>query len=323
MATNAQNKQAKKQQHKNRQRFSGACEYRDILYGHKRKATQNLCLENPDIKRVTRSKGPKTDNVYTDSPELQRTTLHKQNRRLPSKIPLRQNNQDKAKVNMSGEDFNSSKPSHSSGGDLSMTINEEVSAPPASQVDGAQQFVHQAAGDGNAVNTSASLNPSPQIRPTSEVKEVFNLEDKQNLEGSPLAVFLEDDGLSQKNSPPNVSFKKGADIDILQTLASMNQRLKTFDKLEEMNCTLKGEISRVQSQVGGVSNQVNTVKSDLKRCEVKWEASADAVLGRISKVEQGLQAFELKWESGNSDVQDELSAVQSNIAGNSAKINKL
>lgn len=54
---------------------------------------------------------------------------------------------------------------------------------------------------------------------------------------------------------------------------------------------MKGEITRVQAQVGEVSNQVNTVKSDLRRCKDKWEASADAMSGRILKLEQDFQTF--------------------------------
>lgn len=65
-----------------------------------------------------------------------------------------------------------------------------------------------------------------------------------------------------KESPPDQS-------NILSTLANIDQRLKKLDKLDEISSSLTGEFNTVQSQVGEVANQVNSVKSDLNRCEEK------------------------------------------------------
>lgn len=135
------------------------------------------------------------------------------------------------------------------------------------------------------------------------------------------------DGENFNYPAQNVSYKTDDSLDdsldIRKTLASINQRLGKLDKLEDMNSALKGEITRVQSQVGEVSNQVTTVKSDLRRCEGKWEASSEAMMGRIRKVEQNIQALETKYESNSSDIQDELAAVQSSISSNTSKVAKL
>lgn len=110
---------------------------------------------------------------------------------------------------------------------------------------------------------------------------------------------------------------------ILSTLANINQRLKKLDKLDEMSSSLTGEINTVQSQVGEVANQVSMVKTDLNRCEEKWEENTSTMLGRIEKVEQGLQAFDQKWEAGNSNILKDISSLQANMELNASRVGKL
>lgn len=169
--------------------------------------------------------------------------------------------------------------------------------------------------------------PVPRVSPDHNSQSSTNSPHTQSGREGPSASssaidsLFEEYGLDSGDSPPNMDFI------LLHTLASMNKRLKKLDTLEEMNSGLKGEITRVQSLVGEVSEQVNTVKSDLKsdlkRCEDKWEASADGMMNRISKVEQDLQTAERKWESGNSELNDNLSAIQLNVGKNEAKISSI
>lgn len=70
-------------------------------------------------------------------------------------------------------------------------------------------------------------------------------------------------------------------LHIKEILANMNQRLNQLDKLDEMSSSLKGEINRVQTRVGEVASQV---KTDLNRCEEKWEMGTSAMMGRIEKI---------------------------------------
>lgn len=249
MASSSRKTQNKGQLTRNVRRSSGTREYGEVPYGTKRKAPQGLNLGLVDSKRVTRSRDKK-NNISNNS-----IAEHKQNERLPSKIPIPR----------SGLDQSSSSPSLAS--------------------------------------------------PTQQNKKLIDV--STISEGSPIRSLLEEYGLNSEEAPLSM------DIVILQTLASMNKRLKNLDKLEEMNCTLKGEFTRVQNQVGEVSNQVTTVKADLKRCEDKWEAGSDNMLERISKVEEGLQAFELKWDSSVSDSSDNLSALQNNIDSNSSRVANL
>lgn len=112
-------------------------------------------------------------------------------------------------------------------------------------------------------------------------------------------------------------------LDIVEMLANMNQKLQKLDKLDEMNSSLAGKINDVQSKVGEVSNQVSTVKADINRCEERWEEGTSAMRGRIEKVEQGFQAFEQKWEAGNSDLLSKILSVQSSVQNNSLRVTKL
>lgn len=111
--------------------------------------------------------------------------------------------------------------------------------------------------------------------------------------------------------------------DIMATLANINQRLNKLDKLDEISSALAGEFKAVQSQVGEVANKVGTVKSDLNRCEEKWEKNTSAMMDRIDKVEKGFQAFEQKWEANNSDILKDISSINSGMDRQSSRVDKL
>lgn len=300
-------------------------EYGDVLYGHKRKAAHNYNLGNTDFKRVTRSKEQKNSIERGKTPDLILADNCKQNARQSSKIPLRKNDQKKARNELPLGNNTSSNPSDvpeprtvsqptspvQSGRTLSPLF-DVVTESAINPISGPSQAIDLSTEDDISRTRTSGIPPNHESTPVMEEMDYVEgthlpadgkvgataTEKPHTTDSDSVAVFLEDFGINSEDPPPNVSLPKGADIDILKVLASMNHRLKALDNLKEMNSTLKGEITRVQSQVGEVSTQVNNVKSDLKRCENKWEEGSEAMLGRITKVEQEIQPFDLKWESG-------------------------
>lgn len=303
MASTTKNKPSGRQQNKNQRRFSEPREYGEILYGHKRKASSNLNVGNTDSKRVTRSRGQNLEG-YTNNNNQKQKSGRNQKETQPSKIPL---------------------------------LNNSITRPHAQSVKASQGAKGSKKTKGIYTHVTPSTTYLEKVSGANDKTEVINKDNNGNhaqqiqgsetaadhTEGALLTGFLKEYGLNSEDPPPHVRTPDNSNIDLLQTLAFMNQRLKKLDKLEEMNTNLNGEITRVQAQVGEVSNKVTSVNSDLKRCEDKWEAGVETMMNRISKVEQGVQAFELKCESGMSDIQENISSLQANVTRNTSKVKQM
>lgn len=236
MAAISKNKQIGRQQNKNHRRVSGEREYAELLYGHKRKATHSPNTGNTDYKRVTRAKGKNSnvsDSAAAARKQKSQNQRRKQSENFSSKIPLPQNNPNSRQSPRSKEDKNS----------VSQSNNPKINQV-ANEVH--QEMVHDS-------HSSPAFGGEDEAEPSAEAS---------------LTIFLRENGLNSGDPPPSVQLPEGANIDLLRTLAFMNQRLKKLDTLETMNGSLKGEIARVQSQVGEVSGQVTTINSDLKRARI-------------------------------------------------------
>lgn len=268
MASLTKYKPSRRQQNISLQRNTTSREYGNILYGHKCKAAQNHSSGNPEYKRITRSKDQKSscEKAKTAAP-CPSGKCH-QNAWQTCKIPLLQNEKNRAQDNFSlGNSAVHKSPRHHEA-----TLEKQTTSPAT-----LENFPYSMDSGGTSdspsqpmdVSTGQDCNGSSGVPsnhpPNSEIEELAyeenilsyaaskgesaSFEGSTSPEGSSMATFLEDFGLNSKDPPPNVSLPKGADIDILKILASMNQRLKALDNLEGMNSTLKGEITRVQTQV--------------------------------------------------------------------------
>lgn len=307
MASSRENKRTGRQLNRNYSRFSEPREYGEISCGNKRKASSNHSMGNTESKRATRSRGKNSAEGVNNNKN--QSMCRKEKESQSSKIPLLNSKQSRLQTKHD-------QVVHEEG--VTQKQNESPTEPPP-QSHQYENFSQARPGEGTYVEVDTEVAMDNDSSQTEGEQQDLHSPDSNSF----LASFLQDHGLNSKDPPPNVRIPTNSDIDLLQTLAFINQRLKKLDELEEMNSNLKGEITRVQSQVGEVSNQVTTVNSDLKRCEDKWEASTEAMMNRITKVEQGVQAFELKWESGISDVQDDISVIQSGVSSNTAKVKNI
>lgn len=89
-----------------------------------------------------------------------------------------------------------------------------------------------------------------------------------------------------QEAPQGIGQYKDTGPDILQTLDIINKKLQKLDTLDSMTALLKGGLSSVQDKVDGITAQMGAVKSDLQRCEEKWEAGVTALSGRIEILEK-------------------------------------
>lgn len=292
MAALARNKQGPRRQAKNTSGYPKTCEYGELLYGHKRKASLNSSYDDSSCSRITRSKGSKSaKKLSTDSPK-------EASESQPSKIPrLSKNNHTKKNSILL--------PRNGVCGveDRDSYCSADLSVPPS------PQSVLQSVGIGSDLtgrvrSVDPSLNASSSKAPGEK-------------EGDPLRQ-LERIQLSEETQT-DMSDHSG----ILATLDTINQRLKKLDKLDDLSSSLPGKINEVKSQVGEIGIQVNSVKSDLNRYEEKWEAGTSAMLGRIGEVERGVQALEQKCESKNSGIINELASVKSSAEQNTSRVSQL
>lgn len=263
MAAVGKNKQNGRHHNRNSSASPNPREYGELLYGHKRKASNGHVGGSSVSKRVTRSRGSKS-----------------------SKQSATENCKQMSAESMSAESTSKQYEGHSS----RIPIRSKKS---------------------NNGLSNSSLSPNNDFRGSNQP------EHNSPLSGPPPEAPELGDHLNRTDD----QFPDGTDVQGI--LANMNQRLKKLDKLDDISSALTSEINRVQSQVGEVSNQVNTVKTDLNRCEEKWEAGTSALIGRMEKVEQGLQAFEHKWQDSNSSLLNDISSVQSGVDSNLSKITKL
>lgn len=93
--------------------------------------------------------------------------------------------------------------------------------------------------------------------------------------------------------------------------------------LQNMNQSLKGEISGVASKLGQMTSQIAKVENDLQSYENKWESRMEALTGRISQLENDRQSLENRWEMHRKDQSKELSIIQTGIDSNSSAVMEL
>lgn len=110
---------------------------------------------------------------------------------------------------------------------------------------------------------------------------------------------------------------------IMQTLNSMNVRLKKLDTLEGMSVDMKADIGKIQSTVGPLSQQMLGIEKELKKSEQKWAESEGALKGRMLKVEKGCQKIENAWERCKIALHSDLSGVQAKQEKNANRILEL
>lgn len=146
-------------------------------------------------------------------------------------------------------------------------------------------------------------------------------------------LAISDTNVSQQGNAPrkdglnlqreNDTQHNGVSPDIMQILDGMNKKLQKLDALDSMTALLKGGLSSVQDKVDGISAQMGGVKSDLQRCEEKWEAGASALSGRIEILENESKGMENKWESFRAKVTKDVAIIQPSIDSNSSRILEL
>lgn len=290
MAAPARTRQNGRRQNKNLLTPPSQREYGELLYGHKRKASHNHDIYNSSSKRVTRSKGHKSIEL---TPAETPDTIGKHADVKASKIPRLSVSSTKHLKRNSSASLTESQSRYSNNSPRTLDTQGYVTA--------------------DSHNTSPCLpdNAGPALPGLSE--------DVNRREPSGTVGSFDESHVEKHN----FSDQPCDHSNISETLDIINQKLQKLDKLDDISTSLTGEINRVQSQVGEVSNQVNTVKTDLNRCEEKWEAGNSAMLGRIGKVEQSFQAFEQRWQSGNTDLLDKISSVQSGMEDNSSRVKRL
>lgn len=137
-------------------------------------------------------------------------------------------------------------------------------------------------------------------------------------------VIKDNNGLkNQHNVEDDLSpteHSQGEAQSILQSLATINFKLQKLDTLDSITVVLKEGLLSVQNKVDGMLNQMGSVKEDLRRCEEKWEAGANALSERITKLERSAQGMNNKWDSFRAKVQKDVAIKQSSIDSNSSSI---
>lgn len=107
---------------------------------------------------------------------------------------------------------------------------------------------------------------------------------------------------------------------IMQTLNSLDNRLKKLDTLESMSVGLRGDFEKIHAKIGTLSSQMLGTKADLEKAEKKWEEDSMALKGRMQKVENGCQKIEKAWNKCKVALHKDLNVVQSTVKENSSKI---
>lgn len=106
----------------------------------------------------------------------------------------------------------------------------------------------------------------------------------------------------------------------MRAISDITQKLYKLDALESMMTSLNGELTSLQSTVGEVSSSVSSLKSDLKKFNEQWEASASALSERLSETEGAVSTLGKKWEQYQTDASKNLSVVQESVDSNSKQI---
>lgn len=89
-------------------------------------------------------------------------------------------------------------------------------------------------------------------------------------------------GDSRKNKPSKV----------LQMLATMNAKLQKIDVIEALALETKNEVTGVHSRIDTISEQLETVKADMKKKEGKWEAGVTDLGKKVAHIEAGCSKIE-------------------------------
>lgn len=110
---------------------------------------------------------------------------------------------------------------------------------------------------------------------------------------------------------------------IMQTLRSMDVRLKKLDTLEGMSKDMKQDMGKIHSRISSISTQMTGIQSDLKKAELKWEESEEVLKGRMLKVEKGCQKIEKALEGCKTALHSDLQKAQSSLDSNSSRILEL
>lgn len=106
---------------------------------------------------------------------------------------------------------------------------------------------------------------------------------------------------------------------IMKSLEAINIRLQKLDTLENLNITLKKEVTQVSNRLEEVSSSLGSVKSDLQKHEDKWGEVTKNLLDRMGTLEKGSKSLEKKWTLHRESVANDIKILQSSIDSNSKK----
>lgn len=110
---------------------------------------------------------------------------------------------------------------------------------------------------------------------------------------------------------------------VLQTLASMNDKLQKIDVIEALALETKKEVSGVNARIDTISEQLEAVKTDLKHKESKWEEGVSTLQKKVAHIETGCSKLEKRWEQHKGFVKRELNIAQTSLDSNSTRLGEV
>lgn len=106
---------------------------------------------------------------------------------------------------------------------------------------------------------------------------------------------------------------------ILSHLLLTNSKLSKLDNIESMHLNLKGDFSKMQSQIQDMSSKLEEVKNDFSSQRQKWEADVGKLSHKVSSLDKGCIKIEKDWNKCKAFIEKELATAQSSIDSNSSK----
>lgn len=136
--------------------------------------------------------------------------------------------------------------------------------------------------------------------------------------------------LKSKNYPDNseesVEVTPEVIAHILNSLAAMEDKmnkLDTLDSIVSLNISLKGDMSKVQTKVETINEQMAHLTSELKDQEIKWEERTSKLSDRISQLETNNTKLINSGEQSKEEIQALKNVVHNNADSNSTSLTEL
>lgn len=110
---------------------------------------------------------------------------------------------------------------------------------------------------------------------------------------------------------------------ILESLATMENKLTKMDSLETMTLSLSGKLSKVQSRTDKIADQMSNFSHQLSKQDKKWETRMADISRRISKVEDDRGRLKSDWEVCKTDIDKDLSQAKKMVDLQASRISEL